>query len=326
MSARIIDGKEVAARVKRQVAETAAMLSADGRVPKLVAIQVGHSPASELYLRMQASNCAQVGVDHDVLELPADMTHAELERRVEQIDRDDSVSAVIVQMPLPEHLDPREVQKLIPPAKDAEAISPANMGKLFYDDYAIAPCTALAAIAILKTACDDLAGKEIVIVGHSEIFGKPLAAMLLADRSKAPTVTVCHVATRELARHTSQADVLIVATGASQKRWLTYKALRAGGETVELPDLSPLIRAEHVGEGAIVIDVAINRIPRALGADGLATRGEDGREQMVTVGDVDFAAALAKAGAITPVPGGVGPATVAMLLLNVVTCAAIARG
>ena len=326
MAARIIDGRQVAEDVKRYVAESAAKLASAGRWPRLAAVQVGRDPASELYIRMQEQNCRQVGIDYELITMPDSTSRDELGRRIEGLNADRSVTAMIIQMPLPDHLDARELQTLIAPLKDAEGVSPANMGKLFYDDYAIAPCTALAALALLKTACDDLAGKEVVIIGHSEIFGKPLAAMMLASRSGSPTVTVCHAATRNLKAHTRRAEVLIVAAGASQRHWLSYSSAIQAGREAARPDIGPLIGADHLRRGGIVIDVAINRIPRALDADGRPARDQRGAEQMVTTGDVDFQAAIQKVSAITPVPGGVGPATVAMLLRNVVTCAGLSAG
>ena len=200
----------------------------------------------------------------------------------------------------------------------------ANMGKLFFDDYVIAPCATIAALSLLCAATDSLAGKEVVVVGHSEILGKPLAAMLLASRSAAPTVTVCHVATKNLKSHTQRAEVLIVAAGAAQRRWLKYQQAKEAGQDSQPPDLRPLVTAEHLRDGAIVIDAAINHIPKAMDDSGNPVTAGDGKAEMVTVGDVDFGAAVEKVSAITPVPGGVGPATVAVLLKNVITCAELA--
>jgi len=324
MAAKILDGRQLAEQVKREVAEKAAGFAAAGNRPKLVAVQVGRHPASELYTRMQQRSCDQVGINYELVTLPADLSKQNLVEKIQQLNEDDSVTALILQMPLPEHIDAREIQTVVSPSKDAESVHPANMGKLFFDDYVIAPCTAMAALSLLCAATDDLAGREIVVVGHSEIFGKPLAAMLLASRSASPTVTVCHVATKDLKSHTRRAEVLIVAAGVAQRRWLEYQQARKAGQGPPLPDLSPLVTAEYLRDGAIVIDVAINRIPKALDNAGEPVVGSDGRAEMVTVGDVDFDAAVEKVSAITPVPGGVGPATVAMLLKNVITCAELA--
>jgi methylenetetrahydrofolate dehydrogenase (NADP+)/methenyltetrahydrofolate cyclohydrolase len=199
------------------------------------------------------------------------------------------------------------------------------MGRLFYNDGLVAPCTPMAAVELLRRTCREmdlpLAGREAVVVGHSEIVGKPIAAMLLASRRNAPTVTVCHVATRELAEHTRRAEVLLVAAGVAQAKWMGYCRAREAGFHPERPDLRPLVRGEMVREGAVVIDVAINRVPERLDAEGRPVASPEDAAEMVTVGDVDFPAAVKKAGAITPVPGGVGPVTVAMLLRNTIALA-----
>ena len=186
----------------------------------------------------------------------------------------------------------------------------------------------MAAVELLKLTCDDLAGKEVVIVGHSEIVGKPIAMLLLQSLRESPTVTVCHVATRDLAFHTKRADVLFVAAGVSQAKWRGARAhAKKTGEDLVVPDLSPLISGDMVKEGAIVIDVAINRIPKGIDENGQPLKNDKGRIAIQTVGDVDFEGACEKAAAITPVPGGVGPLTVVMLLKNTVACAqAIAKG
>ena len=224
-------------------------------------------------------------------------------------------------MPLPAGLDARAAQVAIAPAKDVEGMHPENMGRLFYGGGVVAPCTAVAAVELLRRTCADLAGKETVIVGHSEIVGKPVAAILLQSLDASPTVTVCHVATKDLAAHTRRAEVLIVATGVSQARWLSYSRRKKAGENPPVPDLSPLITADMLAEGAIVIDVAMNRIPKGFDDNGEPLKNDKGKMARVTVGDVDFDAAKEKVAAITPVPGGVGPVTVAMLLKNTVACA-----
>jgi methylenetetrahydrofolate dehydrogenase (NADP+)/methenyltetrahydrofolate cyclohydrolase len=321
MAAKIINGHEFAERIKNQVASEASQLAARGRRPKLVAVQVAEHPASRIYTRMQEQSCRVAGIEYELVNLPADTSADGLRARIEQLNRDDSVTAMILQMPLPDHLDARQVQTIISPVKDAESVHPSNMGRLFFDDYALAPPAPMAAVGLLRSVQDDLTGKEVVIVGHSEIVGKPIAALLLASRRAAPTVTVCHVATADLAAHTRRAEVLIVATGLAQARWVRYGQARFAGGNPPLPDLRPLITAEHLKKGAIVIDVAVNRIPRSVGPDGEPVKNDNGKPDMVTVGDVDFQAALGKVSAITPVPGGVGPVTVAMLLENTITCA-----
>ncbi len=321
MSAKIIDGAAVAAKIKEQVAADAAELTKAGRAPHLVAVQVGENPASKIYTNMQAKSCESVGIEYELLNMPAETTQDALLARIDKLNKDDKVSGLILQMPLPQQIDARQVQVAISPAKDVEGMHPENMGRLFYGGGIVAPCTPMAAVELLVQTCDDIAGKEVVVVGHSEIVGKPIAAILLQSLSESPTVTVCHVATKDLAAHTKKAEVLFVATGVSQARWLGYNRRKKAGEDVKLPDLSPLISADMLGEGAIVIDVAINRIPKGFDENGMPLKNDKGKNAMQTVGDVDFEAAKEKVGAITPVPGGVGPVTVAMLLKNTVACA-----
>jgi len=321
MSATIIDGEALAAKMNEQISADAAELRAAGRAPKLVAVMAGDNPASKMYARMQARSCEAVGIEYELLELPAEITEEDLLAKVEQLNADAAVSGLILQMPVPSHIDARKVQVTIAPAKDVEGMHPENMGRLFYGGGIVAPCTPMAAVELLRQTCDDLAGKETVIVGHSEIVGKPIAAILLQSPNASPTVTVCHVATKDLAAHTKRAEVLFVAAGVSQAKWLGYSRRKKAGEDVALPDLSPLITADMLSPGAIVIDVAINRIPKGFDENGEPLKNEKGKRATKTVGDVDFEAAKEVVGAITPVPGGVGPVTVAMLLSNTIACA-----
>ena len=321
MAAKIIDGEAVAEEIKQQVKAEAAELAAAGKTPRLVAIQVGENPASKIYTNMQAKACESVGIEYELLSLPDDTTADALAAKIAELNADDKVTGLILQMPLPAGLDARAAQVAIAPAKDVEGMHPENMGRLFYGGELVAPCTAVAAVELLKRTCPNLAGKETVIVGHSEIVGKPVAAILLQSLSESPTVTVCHVATKDLAAHTRRAEVLIVATGVSQARWLGYSRKKKAGENPPLPDLSPLIKADMLAEGAVVIDVAMNRIPKGFDDNGETLKNDKGKMARVTVGDVDFEAAKDKVAAITPVPGGVGPVTVAMLLKNTVACA-----
>lgn len=321
MAARIIDGEAVAEEIKKQVAEDAAQLRQAGRAVRLVAVQVGENPASKMYTNMQARSCESVGIDYDLLNLPDDMSQADLLARIEQLNADSTVSGLILQMPLPRQIDARKVQTAIHPAKDVEGMGPENMGRLFYGGGVVAPCTPMAAVELLRSACADLAGKETVVVGHSEIVGKPIAMILLQSLDASPTVTVCHVATKDLAAHTRRAEVLIVAAGVSQARWLGYRRRKKAGGEVPLPDLAPLVKGDMLADGAVVIDVAINRIPKGFDESGQPLKNKKGKRAMVTVGDVDFEAAKEKVAAITPVPGGVGPVTVAMLLRNTLACA-----
>ncbi|MDY6914498.1 MAG: bifunctional 5,10-methylenetetrahydrofolate dehydrogenase/5,10-methenyltetrahydrofolate cyclohydrolase [Planctomycetota bacterium] len=321
MSAKIIDGKAVAERIKQQVSADAAELAQAGRPPQLVAVQAGENPASKIYTNMQKKSCEAVGIAYELLNLPEDISQDELIAKIDELNTDAKVSGLILQMPLPQQIDARQVQVKISPAKDVEGMHPENMGRLFYGGGIVGPCTPLAAVELLMQTCDDLAGKETVVVGHSEIVGKPVATILLQSLDAAPTVTVCHVATKDLAAHTRTADIVFVATGVSQARWLGYRRRKKAGQDVSPPDLSPLISADMLKADAIVIDVAINRIPKGLDENGEPLKNEKGKNAMKTVGDVDFEAAVDKVAAITPVPGGVGPVTVAMLLKNTIACA-----
>ena len=322
MSAKIIDGNVVAWEIIERAAAEAAQLAAAGRKPHLTAVQVGENPASKIYTDMQAKSCESAGVEYDLLCLPAEIPQDDLLREIAQLNASPRTTGIILQMPLPAHIDARKVQVSISPEKDVEGVHPENMGRLFYGGGSIAPCTPMAAVELLKRTCDDdLAGKDVVVVGHSEIVGKPIAMILLQSPNASPTVTVCHVATRDLASCTRRADVLIVAAGVSQAKWLSFSRARKNGQTPSLVDLSPLIKADMIKPGAIVIDVAINRIPKGFDENGEPLRNDKGKRAMKTVGDVDFAGACEVAGAITPVPGGVGPVTVAMLLANTIACA-----
>ncbi len=326
MAARILDGREIARQIQRRVAEEAEELISQGTPPRLVGVQVGENPASRIYTKMQAQSCATVGIEYQLVALAETSTQEDLIARIQSLNLDPRVTGIILQMPLPEDFDSREAMNAIAPDKDVEAAGAVNIGRLFFRHGYVAPCTPLAALEVLNRVCPDLAGKETVVVSHSEIIGKPIAMMLLESKRAAPTVTICHVATRDLTVHTRRAEVLIVGTGIRQGRWLAYKAARAAGERPAPPDLSPLVTADMLRQDAVVIDVAINRIPKALDDDGEPVKNEKGKPAMITCGDVDFDGALDKVSAITPVPGGVGPVTVSMLLRNTIACARALRG
>ncbi len=326
MSALILDGKTVASALRDTITqEVRTRTEHTSRPPVLAAVQVGENPASTLYTNMQARDCETVGIRYELRTLDEQTTQDELLAHIEDLNGDPAIDAIILQMPLPAHLDAREAQCAIKPGKDVEGIHPANLGALFYwkPGAGLAPCTPraameLLALAVTKLGWGSLAGKQAVVVGHSEIVGKPLTMMLLASPRSAPTVSACHIATADLAAHTREADVLIVAAGVSQAR---HRAWKRAGSPFPPPTLSPLITAAMVKPGAIVIDVATNRIPKGFDDAGDPLRNEKGKLAMQTVGDVDFEAVRDIAAAITPVPGGVGPVTVAMLLQNVLRCA-----
>ncbi len=251
-----------------------------GRSVRLVSLQVGQNPAAAVYVRNQQRAAAEVGIAMEVVNLPADAARDDVFAAIGDLNLRPEVAGIIVQRPLPAHLDARVVQSAIDPAKDVEGMHPANMGAILYREPIYPPCTAAAAQALILATGRDLRGAETVVVGHSEIVGKPIAVLLLHRLS---TVTVCHVGTRNLAEHTRTADILVVAVG---KPGLVHGAM--------------------VKPGAVVIDVGINQLA-------------DGR----IVGDVDFASVAAVAGHLTPVPGGVGPVTVAMLLRNTLRAAGV---
>ncbi len=285
MAAELIEGGPIADKIREQVRSDIEDLA---RAPKLVGILASDNPGARYYAGSQEKACQQVGIDYELHELDADASQDEITAHIAEVNGDDSVDGVILLMPVPDGVDARAVQQTIVPDKDAEGVHPANIGKLFYGDFSLAPCTPHAVIAMLEDAGVDLKGKETVVVGHSEIVGKPTVVMLLQSIMESPTVTCCHIATKDLAFHTQRAEVLIVAAG------------KAG-----------LVSGDMVKDGAVVIDVGINRVKVEV----------DGKKKTRIVGDVEFEAAKEKASLITPVPGGVGLVTTAMLLHNTVECA-----
>ncbi|HVM36477.1 MAG TPA: bifunctional 5,10-methylenetetrahydrofolate dehydrogenase/5,10-methenyltetrahydrofolate cyclohydrolase [Actinomycetota bacterium] len=286
MAAEIIDGKRIAAEVRAEVAVAARTLGARGVTPGLATVLVGDDPASKVYVSSKQKACAEVGIavmDHP---LPASTPQEDVLELLASLNRDPSVHGILVQLPLPEHVDEQSVLVAVDPAKDADGFHPQNLGRLLAGDPAVAPATPAGIQQMLVRSNIETSGAEVVVVGRSNIVGKPLAAMLMQRGPGAnATVTVCHTGTRDLIAHTTRADILVAAIG---------KAHAITG---------PMIKP-----GASVIDVGINRTEEGL------------------VGDVDYRAAVEIAGAITPVPGGVGPMTIAMLLQNTVTLATRATG
>lgn len=275
--ASIIDGSALAEAIKKEVRARAADLAGRGKRVHLTAVLVGSTPAGELYAQRQKETCAAVGIDYELITLPADATFDDVANTIERLNKDLSVTGIMLHLPLPAGLDATELQYKINPVKDVEGVNPANIGYVVYGHTLIAPCTALATVELIKSTGVELRGAEAVVVGASEIAGKPIALLLTEQMA---TVTLCHIATRDLKAHTRRADIVVVAVG------------KPG-----------LITADHVRDGAVVIDVGINRI-----------KLPDGTRK--TVGDVDFEPVSRKASHITPVPGGVGPMTVAILLRN----------
>ncbi len=284
MPARIIDGVAISIRIKDEVK---ARVVALGKPVKLAAVLVGATSAGELYALRQGEACRALGIEYQLLTFPADVTQRHLKQQIRVLNTDPSVTGIMMHLPLPQHLDAPRLQYEIDVVKDVEGVNPANIGYVTYGHTLIAPCTALGVIELIESTGIPIKGAEAVVVGASQIVGKPVA-LLLTERMA--TVTVCHIETRDVKAHTQRADILVVAVG------------KAG-----------LIGAEHVRDGATVIDVGINRVEQP-----------DGTKK--TVGDVDFDAVKDKAAFITPVPGGVGPMTVAMLVKNTLRSAEILYG
>ncbi len=297
MSAKLLEGRPLAEKIKEGVKKDIEALKKEGFPLLLSAVQVGENPSSRVYLKQQKKASQELGIDYQIKELPSQITQEELVNFIESLNQDKKITGIILQMPLPSHLNARQIQVKLSPLKDVESIHPLNMGRIIYGDNKISPPTAGAVVELLKSTGQDLKGKETVIVGHSEIVGKPLSLLLLQSQFSSPTITVCHIATQDLTFHTRRAEILIVAVGKPQ-----------------------LIKADSLKEGAIVIDVGINRVP-VLDEEGRPVLDEKGRPKFQIVGDVEFEKAKEICSYITPVPGGVGPLTTALLLRNTVECA-----
>lgn len=273
----IIDGKALAAQVEAETAQRVKKLAEKGIVPGLATVLVGENPASQMYIRLKHSACSRVGIRSENIVLPDGSTEEDLIAKIQELNRRPDINGILLQLPLPRGLSPQKAMMSILPEKDVDGFHPVNMGALLLGAERLVPCTPRGIIFALERLGKKLEGAEAVIVGHSNVVGKPIAAMLL---NRNATVQVCHVFTKDLAEHTKDAEILIVAAG-----------------------VPALIKKEMVRPGAIVFDVGINRV------------GDK------TVGDVDFDSVKDIASAITPVPGGVGPLTVAMLLSQTVNAA-----
>jgi methylenetetrahydrofolate dehydrogenase (NADP+) / methenyltetrahydrofolate cyclohydrolase len=283
MPAQIIDGKAIAAAVRADVAAAVSALKQRyGRTPGLAVVLVGDDPASEVYVRNKGRQTLEAGMVSIETKLPSTATEAELLAVVDQLNHRSDVDGILVQLPLPSHIDAQKVLLAIDPAKDVDGFHPINVGRLSVGDQALVPCTPAGSIILAKSVRSDLRGLEAVVIGRSNIVGKPVSQLLLREDC---TVTIAHSRTRDLPGVVRRADLVIAAVGRPE-----------------------MVRGDWIKPGAIVIDVGINRI----GAAGGKTR---------LVGDVAFDEAVNVAGAITPVPGGVGPMTIACLLQNAVTAA-----
>ncbi len=282
--AKIIDGKAISAAVRGEIKETTKhLIEETGLVPGLAVVIVGTDPASQVYVRNKRRACEEVGFYSEAYELPEETTQAELETLVDKLNADEKIDGILVQLPLPRHLDEHAILLRIDPKKDVDAFHPYNVGRIMIGDYAFLPCTPAGVMELIRRSGIDCTGKECVVVGRSNIVGKPMSMLLLQANG---TVTMCHSRTKDLAEVTRRADILVVAIGKAD-----------------------FLTGDMVKEGAVVIDVGMNRR-----ADGKLT------------GDVDFATVESKASYITPVPGGVGPMTITILMQNTLTAARVRAG
>ena len=291
MTADIIDGKAYAATVRAQVAEHVARLKADhGITPGLATVLVGENPASEVYVRNKGKQTVECGMNSFAHTLDADTSEADLLALIEQLNNDPAVHGILVQLPLPKHINSDLVLNAMNPAKDADGFHISNVGLLGTGQKSMVPCTPLGCLMMLRDRLGSLSGLSAVVVGRSNIVGKPMAQLLLKDHC---TVTIAHSRTRDLAGVCRGADILIAAVGRPE-----------------------MVKGDWIKPGATVIDVGINRVPAP----------EKGEGKHRIVGDVEFSSAVEVAGAITPVPGGVGPMTIAILLANTLTACCRANG
>lgn len=278
MTARVIDGKTIANEIRREIKDEVARFASErGFAPGLAVVLVGNDPASETYVKSKAKGCKEVGMYSEVHKLPAETTQEELVELVKRLNADAKIHGILVQLPLPPQIDEKAILNLIDPRKDVDGFHPVNVGKLMIGERALVPCTPAGCVELIERSGTEIAGKNAVVIGRSNIVGKPVAMLLL---HKNATVTICHSKTRNLKEVCRNADILVVAIGRPK-----------------------FVTADMIKPGAVVIDVGINRVDGAL------------------VGDVDYDAAAEVAGAITPVPGGVGPMTITMLLKNTLQAA-----
>ena len=280
---KIIDGKAVSAQVKQRIKAETDKLREQGIEIGLAVVIVGDDPASKVYVRNKKRACEEVGFNSYEYALPAETTEEELLDLVKKLNADDKVDGILVQLPLPKHLDDKVIINNILPEKDVDAFHPVNVGKIMIGDYSFLPCTPAGVMELIASTGTEIQGKECVVIGRSNIVGKPQAMLLL---HKSGTVTICHSKTKNLKEVASRADILVAAVGRAK-----------------------MITSDYIKEGAVVIDVGMNR-------------DENGK----LCGDVDFEDCKDKAGYITPVPGGVGPMTIAMLMQNTLTAAKVKHG
>lgn len=278
--AKLLMGKEVSARIKTELREEVQKLKAQGINPGLAVVIVGDDPASRVYVNNKKKACEECDIYSEEYALPKETTQEELLELINTLNNKSDISGILVQLPVPKHIDETTIINAIDPKKDVDAFHPVNVGKIMVGDFDFVPCTPAGVMELIKESGIDVSGKECVVVGRSNIVGKPQAMLLLHQNG---TVTICHSRTKDLKEHTKKADILVAAVG--------------------IPNF---ITGDMIKEGAVVIDVGINRL-----------------ENKKLCGDVEFESAEKVAGAITPVPGGVGPMTIAMLMKNTVKAAMI---
>lgn len=283
MSAQLIEGKKISDSIRKEIKLEADRLKSEGVTPGLVVILVGEDPASQVYVRNKAKACEQLGYYSEVVRLPAETSQQQLLSLIDRYNSDDKVNGILVQLPLPKHIEEKAIIDAIAVEKDVDGFHPESVGNLMIGDDTLLPCTPAGVIELLKRTGNDPAGKHAVVIGRSNIVGKPVAMLLLREHA---TVTICHSRTPNLPEIAKQADILVAAVGVPK-----------------------LVKKEWVKPGAVVIDVGVNRLP-------------DGK----LCGDVDFDDVVDTAGWITPVPGGVGPMTITMLMANTLKAAKRSRG
>ena len=282
MSANILDGKAIAKDILDEVSSKVSELKTSGWDPKLISIKVGENPAVDLYIRNQRLKSEHVGITFVEKEYPHDISANELQATIANFNVDPKVTGIFLQRPVPESISIKTLQKAIHPLKDVEGMHPASIGNIVYNELELGPCTAMASVELLRRTGQDLKGLEVVVIGHSEIVGKPIAFLLMAEGA---TVTVCHQMTKDVADHSRRADAVFVAVGKPN-----------------------LITGDMLKSGSTLIDIGINRVT-------------DDKGKSRIVGDSDFDSCSKKAGWITPVPGGVGPVTVSCLMRNTISAA-----
>lgn len=288
MPARIIDGSAIAEEIREELKSKIAELKSRGVTPGLAVVLVGEDPASQVYVRMKGKSCEELGLYSETIRLPAEYKEEALLKLIDDLNTNPKIHGILVQLPLPDHINETKVLNRISPEKDVDGFHPVNVGRMLIGDPGFLPCTPHGVQELLVRSGNSPEGKHVVVVGRSNIVGKPVAAILMQKKKGAnATVTVCHSKTKDLPSVTRQGDIVIAAMGVPQ-----------------------FIKADMVKEGAVVIDVGVNRVD-----DPSAKRGYR------LVGDVDFEAVKEKASAITPVPGGVGPMTIVMLIKNTVLSA-----